>query len=270
MKSRIGLVALWATLLSQSANAQLLAVSPGANQGMVAKASCESCNGDVIHHSASGVYGGSDIVWGVQCGMRRGLYPPCPNPCHTTLLGGLCCDLKNCIDQGLSQLSCCLLGHAAIGCGHNSCRRGGCGTNRCCDDVCCDSSMTTSAAPTEATTVPTAAQPDPFQDDPQMPNVHPIPNGSASRNAIPHQTTHRPIASKTNQTVKRVTHAAATSPPAPTISEGQSILAKPIRRTATKSRHYAPRRQALLRTSDGGDLVKTPVARTAASNLKLR
>ena len=83
---------------------------------------CSDCVG-VFHR---GHYGG--VVWGNQCmdcSTRRPLFPPCPNPCRTTLVGELALSVKHAVDTGLGNLF-----HCVFDCHH-------CGSQDCsshCDD----------------------------------------------------------------------------------------------------------------------------------------
>ena len=225
-----------------------------------------------------------------------GLYPPCPNPCQTTLLADLVCDVRTAVDTSLSNLFCCVLGmgqQLACGC-VNACSCGvpdygcgaagigaGCGAAAYgggCDCAECVGggaamSQPTPAYPSPATQPPTVAptQPNPFSDD--APAIQPIPGGSTSRNELP-ATRQRSVAQQPRATsrVKRVTHQQVTRPTpqaAPARIKPRVVEARPI--PAQAQSHYTPRRSAAIRTSNGRQLRKTPVRTTSPkSSLRFR
>ncbi len=113
MKSRtlIGL-ALLVAAPSLPVSAQVLPLGRVPHRGQVQPASCQSCTEPNVgfygfstgHH----VHGGT--VWGTDCSVRPGLFPPCPSPCQTTLLGELVYDVKTAVDGTLSTVFGCLFG----------------------------------------------------------------------------------------------------------------------------------------------------------------
>lgn len=282
-------VALAAACWCAPASAQVLKLGHASTAGGVTKASCDSCAGGY----------GSGTVWGtscIDCNVGPGLYPPCPNPCRTTLLGELVCDVKNAVDTSLSHLFCCLLGNSGYPCGScaNCCDAGcgagqygaGCGVgdygvgdygvgcDGSCDGGYVGSGVPTPAsspvmsqpmgAPAQPSATPIHAQPNPFTDD--APAIQPIPGGSASRNTP----SRRAITRRTvSQSVRPVSH---TEPKekAPASIRRAAPDAQPIRSAAVPLEHYQPRRRASLRTTHGATLKKTPIQSGGTPALRFR
>jgi hypothetical protein len=219
-----------------------------------------------------GFYDGA--IWGTtcdDCGLRPGLYPPCPNPCQTTLIGEILCDVKTAVDGGLSHLFCCLFGVCGMPCGCvDNCT---CGSvwDGYCDGASCDSGYVVQSGPqvihqgTPMQSAPpaTESQVNPFSDDPTPANpgtkVQPIPNPSARRPVIS-----SPRVSHVPRTVRRTSvrpinyeqTAPAAAQAQPQTISADDVMAQPLRPAAA---HYQPRRTLSLRSSHGGQLKAAPV-----------
>lgn len=235
-----------AAVLPTLAMAQVAPLGQLQDRTTVQPASCDSCD--------AGYCGGAGTVWGTSCfgcNVRPGLYPPCPNPCRTTLLAELICDVKGAVDTSLSHLFCCVLGRLACGC-HDVCTcgaadymDGGCGCNSCDGGVVMGGE--TMMQPSVPQPAPMSTQPNPFTDDPQGSGVQPIPGGSASRNMPPLT---RSAVTKKTQPVRQVNHIDAPQ-------KRPQVDAKPLR--PTPASNYRLRHRSSLRTSSGSQLKQTPV-----------
>lgn len=280
MKSQTRMLGLLLAIMpAASASAQVLPLGQVPMRGEVQQVSCASCD------SCSG---GCGAAWGTEfCDIQPGLFPPCPNPCRTTLLADFVGDVKMAVDTSLSNLFCCVLGmgqQLACGC-VNSCSCGapgygygvaeyGCGAPSGCDCGMCNGGMVGSPTPAmmmptdQPPTVPDAGQPNPFGDDPQ-PSVQPIPNGATSRSVVPPRrptsVVNRPHATGS---VRRVSHQQSLATPAPQRIQSP-VEARPIQ---TRSQaHYTPRRAASIRTSNGQQLQKTPIqSKAPQSSIRFR
>ena len=296
MKSRISYMALWiAVLTAVPVMGQVMPLGKIKATGGVQKVSCSSCDAG---QSVGGFYDGA--IWGTSCGCSTcnvgpGLFPPCPNPCNTTLLGDVVCDVKGAVDNGLSHLFGTLFGAICLPCGCQSvcsCDMGGCDsgcTSGGCDTGCsagcssCNSGVSsgvsgdyttvptlspTPAAPLQPTpaTGPTPANP--FVDDPvPSARLQPIPPRAARRIS----TAPRLSQQTARATVRPVSYeiAPSASVPAEATNVAPAQLqatvqdAQPL--TQEQSGHYLPRRTTSLRQSNGTELKLAPLRATGAA-----
>ncbi|MCP4192068.1 MAG: hypothetical protein GY768_15760 [Planctomycetaceae bacterium] len=135
---------------------------------------CGECNEGLGGHGGSfhgGHYGGHHgVVWGnqcVDCKPRRKLFPPCPNPCRTTLLGEVVLGVKHAVDAGLSNAFHCVFHCGQCNsCGYDSCQCGDGYVDHYGEEAIGDGQM--QPVPAELTT----EKGNPFGDDP-------LPQGAA-------------------------------------------------------------------------------------------
>ncbi len=175
---QIGLWLLAVVLLPGAAQAQVRQIGQAPDRSHVEPAGCVGCG---AHHGQGGHYGG--VVWGVQCyhgcKTHAPLFPPCPNPCRTTLLGELVMGTKHCFHKVMSHACHCILSPCCL-CGPCAC--GDCGWE--------DGSMMMEGEMIEGEPIPASphVEPDPFTDDPPatgsgtrstLRSVMPVPRSSA-------------------------------------------------------------------------------------------
>ena len=289
MKSRIGyIVMLLVAVTSLPARGQVAQLGKAPLSGGVRKASCSTCDsGQVV----SGFYDGA--VWGTSCGgcsscdIRPGLFPPCPNPCNTTLLGDVVCDVKCAVDNGLSHLVGSLFGALCLPCGC----RDVCSCETLCDSGCsggCDSGCSsmgavgsgcsscnsgvvsspvyspapamspTPATPLQPTPVGVPTQANPFVDDPApSARLQPVPPRAARHiKAAPRMS--KAPARRTIQAVNFESPAEDAS-----IDNTPAQIEAPESQPLThQSGHYLPRRTTSLRQSNGKELKLAPMRAT--------
>jgi hypothetical protein len=246
-------------------SAQVLPLGVMSQHGGVRQA-CHSCDAP-----PGGFYGGGGTVWGTECfpcNVKPGLFPPCPNPCQTTLLGELIYDVRTVVDGTLSHVFGCVFGHPC-GC------RGVCS----CVALDCDSCAGDywSEPTVGSSTMEPAGQPvpaidgyrDPFRDEPTpSPPVQPVPTPSARRSILPETartSAHQRVPRARPATMaRRVSHdvpVTAVSTPeknGPTALPS-AIAAQPLQPDIAVPRHYQPRRPASMRRANGESLYQTPV-----------
>jgi hypothetical protein len=241
-------------------SAQVLPLGSAPQGGGVQQA-CHRCAG-----SYGGFYGGT--VWGTQCwpcDVKPGLFPPCPNPCQTTLLGELVYDVRNVVDGTLSCVFGCVFGHPC-GC------RGVC----TCVPVDCDpcegdywTSMTADPSMMEPVEQPIPADGfgDPFEDEPTpRPPVQPTPAPTSARSLLPPaartSARQRIPRTRTAAMARRVSHEvpiSATSNADERVPTPVSALnTRPMQPEIAVPRHYQPRRPASVRRANGESLHETP------------
>ncbi len=273
MKSRIWILTLMLTIApSLIVSAQVLPLGRVQTRGQVQPASCATCG-----PTAHGFYDGA--VWGTSCPdcqTHPGLFPPCPNPCQTTLLGELVCDVKLAVDTGLATIFDCLFGGCGFPCGCQDvcvCESSGCGMSGVGCESCDSSEMSTIMQPQQATPTPAYA-PNPFGDDPnQGSGLKPMPNKAAARSRLP-----GPRLSlsrgRARTTVQRATHTAPMARPAgvvPATLESAELVAEPLAgSTGAAAGHYQPRKTTSLRKASGAELKLAPLRGSATPALRFR
>lgn len=296
MKSRIGHLGLCLLLtLSGTVSAQVMPLGKVRTASHVQPASCSSCSGG-SHHMGGGFYDGT--VWGTscdECSVTPGLFPPCPNPCHTTLLGEMLYDVKSAVDHGLSHLFGCVLGPCCLPCGCQdvcSCVSD-CGCGSGCDGGCdggCDAGCDAGcdggyveggylehSAPQVSSPQPTPAvatpQANPFGDDPAPSSrLQPVPNRSASRMVRPTNRVTPVRRQAVRSGVRRVSFeqgVAEETQPTPATFAVPTEAVQPIR--AAVAGHYEPRRDTSLRQAGGAELKRAPLRQDGtAPSLRFR
>ena len=175
MTRQTGLWLLAVVLIPGVAQAQVSRIGQAPDRSRVEPAGCVGCG---THHGHQGHYGG--VVWGAQCyhGCKTNapLFPPCPNPCRTTLLGELVMGTKHCLHKVMSHACHCLLSPCCL-CACNDCGYEG---------------TVVEGGIIEGEPIPVSPQvePDPFTDDPPaagsgtrstMRSVLPVPQNSAQQ-----------------------------------------------------------------------------------------
>lgn len=279
MKSRAFVLATLVALgIGPAASAQVFPIGRAPVQGGVQPASCSTCG-----PAPTGFYDG--VVWGgncMDCRVKHGLFPPCPNPCRTTLLGELVFDVKTAVDTGLSTLFSNLLGPSGFPCGCQdvcSCAEPACGMAAGCD---CGGDMGTVISepmmmqPTPASPAPAVA--DPFGDDPQPTPATPSASARRSimttppraaqpvrRNVSRRPTAVRPISHEQPIVERPEPHRISVS--------GVSVEAAPLQAEAASeaAEHYQPRRTTSLRRISGAELKRAPVrAHGSTPSLRFR
>lgn len=272
MKSRsIIWLAVLLAIPSVEASAQVTPIGKSPNFGRVQPASCQSCSqGGSYEQVVDGYSGGYDgacqggcsgashggfygvTVWGTECldcTYKPGLFPPCPNPCQTTLLGELCHDVKTVVDGTLSHVFGCVFGHP---CG---CR----GVCTCTDFASC-SSCGSSDCGCESGMLPTMtivpsdmSEGNPFRDDPSpTPALQPVPNASARRSMLPQPGTSVRRFQPSPQRVNRVSYEVPVParPSDLSLPTTNASRANPVPPT-TQVPHYHPQHRVALRRANG-------------------
>ncbi len=242
----------------------------------VQQVSCTSCVGC----GSAGCADDCGTVWGTNCmdpcSCGPGLYPPCPNPCRTTLVGELLTDVHRAVCTSLSTVFCFALSPCrAVGGGPyygggGTC--GGCVTgacDECCDvgtvsDCGCAASSGCSCGATSSSMVPLEVgqpappavnqQPNPFRDDPvpQGSGATVTPQSSRTRSILP-----APRAAMHPQTPRRVVRRASYQDPQPSATRAPSHQPA-VRPTSFAPRHYQPQRTAALRPTQAVQLQQVP------------
>ena len=245
---QIGLWLLALVLIPSVSQAQVSRIGQAPSKSHVELAGCVGCgNGHVAHHGQPGHYGG--VVWGAQCYQccktNAPLFPPCPNPCRTTLLGELVMGTKHCLEKAMNHACNCLLSPC--------CLCGPCACGDCNWDAYEGTIVEGGVVEGEPIPVSPQVEPDPFTDDPPATgsgtrsttrSVMPVPRGSAQ--------------ARKRSGVRRVSHA-------------ESVRSVPTRRiTATAKKPSkvrgtdAPRKLRYLN-------VASPIqSRTSKPNLRFR
>lgn len=273
MKSRtLFTVAVWMVSLAEFASAQVLPAGRVGLTGGVQPASCTTCAGGT-HGFYDGIVAGAPCM---DCKVRPKLFPPCPQPCQTTLLAEVVYDVKHVVDTGLSSLFCCLLGDTGFGCGcHGVCT--------CEEPYYASIDQGTQEYIIESDHVPPSVmqptpqsnggEPDPFRDDP--PSMQPIPNNSTTQVRRP-ATKSVVQPTRTVPQVQQASHVDRAVPTPPRSIQLTSLEAAPLPAEAAPltqpavapdadftpppvAGHYVPRRATSLRRVDGAQLRKASV-----------
>lgn len=202
---------------------------------------------------------GGGTVWGTYCydgcSYGPGLFPPCPNPCRTTLVGELLCDLKTAVHHTVAAV-----GHVLCA----PCRGCGYGADACCceagyvgDAYGVDYSGEYSTLGTYQDVVPSPAE-DPFQDDPS-------PQATSARKAQTRSLLPVPQASRMRSparyAARRVSHEEPVAKPAAKANGGSAVR---------QASHYELERATSLRKTNGKPLSKAPVSQDHDSALRFR
>lgn len=194
-----GLWLLAFVLIPSLCQAQVSRIGQAPDRSHNAQAGCVGC--EAHHDGYHGHYGG--LVWGSQCyhgcSTSPPLFPPCPNPCRTTLLGELVMGTRECLDRVMSH-ACCLLSPCCYCSPYAS--------DDCSWDEYDGRWDEYDGAVIEGEPIPVSPQvePDPFTDDPEtgsgarstMRSIMPAPQGSAKaskRNGVRRVSHNEPLRS---------------------------------------------------------------------------
>ncbi len=279
-----------ALIAGSRANAQVRPLGAVNHPSRVQQACCE-CG---VDYGYAGCAGQCGTVWGTTCldpcCGHPGLYPPCPNPCRTTLVGELLLDIRHVVCSSLTHVFSCAFGT----CGMVTCARcGPCVTDcyDCCDSYDCGScdcggAVTTSdcgcyggsvhMSPLEVGQPAPAAvdeQGNPFRDDPaQGTGAMGAQQTMRTRSILP-----APRAAAQTQPVRRSVRRASYQEP---VSRSAQLPASPsVNRNGartisnavpSRAGHYIPQRTSTLRPTRGVQLQPVPQASGSASALRFR
>ena len=239
---------------------------------------CNDCGGGFHRgHFHRGHYGG--VVWGNQCMdccTKHPLFPPCPNPCRTTLAGELVLGVKHAVDSGLENLF-----HCVFDCHH--CQSHGFSSCQCDDGY--EIHEGEEAAEVEEQPQPApehSDESDPFKDDPPskvdgtkatMRSVMPGPRVSGPANLrrsvrpVNHQTESQQRV-KTRSASRRQPTSASRRIKARTTSTGRSLQAvRTASKTASKAASKAAPKTAPKTASK--DLSRSTLRKSSTSKKKV-
>ena len=259
------------------ATAQVRPLGAVDQRSQVQRACCETC----VDYGYADCCGPSGVVWGTSCPdpccSRPGLYPPCPNPCGTTLVGELLLDVRCAVCTSLTAVFGCAFGHCAAP-GYAACdpcmvepydcyqcAPSGCGCG-------CGASGVERTPLDVGQPAPTVdEQGNPFRDDP-MPQGAGTAQTMRRRSILP-----APRAAIQARTPRRAVRRASYQEAVPTTSRTSSraVGAKPLPRPATSTpltapRHYQPERSTSLRAVSGVQLQSVPQSSSSSSALRFR
>lgn len=271
------LVILALTVVGTRADAQVRPLGAVDQPSAVQQASCVGGVGC----ASGGCAGDCGTVWGTTCmdpcSCGPGLYPPCPNPCRTTLVGELLMDVHQAVCTSLSTVFCFALSPCrAVGCGTYAC--GDCGTcggcvtgayDSCCDmgtvgDCGCAAPSDCNCGGSSSSVVPLEVgqpappavnqQPNPFRDDPvpQGSGTSVTPQTSRTRSILP-----APRAAMHPQAPRRAVRRASYQEPQPAATQPPSRQPA-ARQSSFAPRHYQPQRTAQLRPTQAVQLQPVP------------
>ena len=268
------LVILALTAGSQAA-AQVRPLGAVNQPSRVQRACCETC----VDYGSAGGCGQCDVVWGTSCpdpcGSCPGLYPPCPNPCRTTLVGELLLDVRCAVCTSLTHLFSCAFGQCGVpactSCGPCSVEMyDGC---QCASSGCDCGASAVQMAPLDVGQPAPAVdeQGNPFRDDP-MPQGAGAAQSMRMRSVLP-----APRAAAQPRTSQRVVRRASYQEVLPntTRATSRAVSARPLPRPATLSpsvapQHYQPERATSLRATSGVQLQRVPQSSGSPSALRFR
>ena len=286
-RSIVVLVIVALTAASQ-AGAQVRPLGEVHQKSEVQQASCYSDCGSVGCGSHCGT------VWGATCmdpcSHHPGLYPPCPNPCRTTLVGELLLDVKHAVCTSLSHIFCCTFGT----CGMSTCAR--CGpcveSYDCCSgcdscvggtyvDGCADCGTTASGCGCQGGSMqvsplevgqpaPSSVQPqsNPFRDDPQGTGAVGVQQTTRTRSILPAPRAAKHPPART-RSVRRASHQEAVSGPV-SKTKRPSESRSASRTASVPQRRSLPQRPTTLRRANGAELQPVPQASDGESALRFR
>jgi hypothetical protein len=253
----------------------------------------QACCEGGVDYGCTDCAGPCGTVWGTACidpcCGHPGLYPPCPNPCRTTLVGELLLDIRHVVCTSLTNVFCCAFGN----CGMATCGRCGpyvTGGYGCCDSYDCGScdcggAVTMSDCGCQNGSVqvsplevgqpsPPAVdeQGNPFRDDPvqgtgAMRSQQTMRTRSilpAPRAATPPQIARRPVRRASYQEAVPASSKSAI-PSSNRVAPRATSNAAPVR-----AGHYTPQSSPALRPATGVLLQPVPQASGSTSALRFR
>jgi hypothetical protein len=249
------------------ASAQVMPLGRMPIRGGVRPASCQTCE-----QPCNDCYAGT--VWGtdcLDCNVKPGLFPPCPNPCQTTLLGELVYDVRTAVDCTLQHVLGCVFCNPCLCADVSTCCDPGCGS--CAGDYGdAMEMMTPELAAPMGEPVPSQRDQDidPFGDEP-APNrpLQPIPKSATTRSVIasPRVASKRHHA-RPQATARRASYEVPVGATAQDELHGRAVPAVAVQPSgygvARGSQAYSLRRSTSLRRSNGEQLELTPIPRSGS------